>query len=56
MKHVERHRKRQIVIDSDSDEDPQLSPAKKRKGNHDMLRKCYCAYFIRYKWAVIYEV
>lgn len=44
MKHVERHRKRQIVvIDSDSDEDPQLSPAKKRKGNHDVLGKCLCA-------------
>jgi hypothetical protein len=57
VKHVERHRKRQIaVIDSDSDEDSQLSPANKRKGNHDMLGECYCACFIPNKRAVIYEV
>lgn len=41
VKHVERHRKRQIiVIDSDSDEDPQLSPVKKRKGNPDLSASC----------------
>lgn len=41
VKHVERHRKRQIiVIESDSDEDPQLSPTKRRKGNHDMPASC----------------
>jgi hypothetical protein len=57
VKHVERHRKRLIaVIDSDSDEDPQLSLAKKRKGNRDMLGECYCGYFIPNKRAVIYKV
>lgn len=44
MKHVERHRKRQLIVfDSDSDEDPQLSSAKKRKGTRETSGKCYCA-------------
>ncbi|GFG38063.1 hypothetical protein Cfor_02338 [Coptotermes formosanus] len=40
-KRVERHRKRRVVvIDSDSDEDFQLSPVKKRNGNPDLSASC----------------
>jgi hypothetical protein len=43
VKHVEHHRKRPLIFESDSDEDPQLSPVKKRKGNLGLSSKWYCA-------------